>query len=110
MSRVRHCVECPRCLTRYLISLSPYDNGSYVMTANGCLDEYILYCCCRHRSLASQWKSNEVMVCSVSRTAYERGYGTAREIIPVDRKLRQRWPVDVTTYLNRWGSSDKSSD
>jgi len=29
--RIRHCVECPKCLTRYLVACSPYRNGSYLV-------------------------------------------------------------------------------
>ena len=28
MPRIRHCAECPKCGTRYLIAGSPYRNGS----------------------------------------------------------------------------------
>lgn len=31
MPRVRYCVECPKCRTRYLPSSSPYRNGSYLI-------------------------------------------------------------------------------
>ncbi|HZD09509.1 MAG TPA: hypothetical protein VE176_14735, partial [Candidatus Limnocylindrales bacterium] len=43
MLRIRHCVECPKCLTRYLIAFSPYSNGSYLVpTVYGSSEEYIL--------------------------------------------------------------------
>ena len=110
MSRVRHCVACPRCLTRYVISLSPYDNGAYVIPAvEGGGDEYILYCSCRSPSVPCRWKASEVMLCYVLKTAYVRGHGTAREITPVDPCRRERWPVDVGKYLNRWRSPRKNS-
>jgi len=28
--RIRHCIECPKCRTRYLVGYSPYRNGSYL--------------------------------------------------------------------------------
>jgi hypothetical protein len=44
-SRVRHYVECPKCLTRYLPGFSPYRSGSYLMPlAEGFADEWTLYC------------------------------------------------------------------
>ena len=110
MLRARHCIECPRCLTRYVISLSPYDNGSYVIPAvEGSGDEYILYCSCSRRSVRCRWESSEVMLCNVMKAAYKRGHGTAREIIPVDPKLRERWPVDVNKYLNQSRAARKGS-
>ena len=33
--RIRHCVECPKCHTRYLVGFSPYRNGSYLMPLSG---------------------------------------------------------------------------
>ena len=110
MSRVRHCIECPKCLTRYVVSRTPYANGAYVIPAvEGSRDEYILYCSCDSRSVRCLWKSSEVMLCHVMTAAYDRGYGTAREITPVDPTLRERWPVDVAKYLARLGSRRKSS-
>ena len=110
MSRVRHCIECPKCLTRFVISRTPYDNGAYVIpTIEGSGDEYILYCSCNSRTVPCRWKSSEVMLCSVLKAAYQRGYGTAREIIPVDARLRERWPVDVGSYLSQWRSPRKNS-
>jgi hypothetical protein len=84
MSRIRHCVECPRCLTRYLIGFSPYRNGSYlVATLNGSAEEYALYCCCRGLPVVTPWRWRETKACEVSHEAYDRGYGTPEEIVPV---------------------------
>jgi len=33
--RIRHCVECPKCLTRHLIGFSPYGNRPYLVS-EGC--------------------------------------------------------------------------
>jgi len=30
--RIRRCLECPKCHTRYLLGFSPYSNGSYVVS------------------------------------------------------------------------------
>ena len=49
------------------------------------------------------------MLCTVSRAAYERGYGTVYEVAPVDRKLRGRMAVDVSPYLDRWRSTGRDS-
>jgi len=47
-ARIRHCVQCPKCFTRYLFSRSPYRNGSYLIpTVPHSSDEYALYCSCR---------------------------------------------------------------
>jgi len=113
MPRIRHCVECPKCRTRYLISCSPYRNGSYLIpTVDGCWDEYILYCSCRKGSVASRWKWSEVVTCNVLKAAYERGYGTPDEIMPVNDQSRDRWSFDVSHYLNQWKSPHrpKNSD
>jgi len=79
MLRIRHCLECPRCRIRYVISLAPYQNGSYlVSSANGSCEEYILFCSlCR---LSSRWHTAEVMLCEVSNAAYQRGYGTEEDV------------------------------
>lgn len=100
MFRVRQCVECPRCRTRYVISRNPYNNGSYVIPAvKGSCDEYLLYCSCSGRSVSCRSESSEVILCYVPRADYERGYGRAREITPVEAKLRERWPLNVSKYL-----------
>ncbi len=110
MLRVRHCLQCPKCLTRYVISLTPYRNGAYVIPAvsAGC-EEYVLYCCCSHPSVPCRYRSNDVMLCHVAKAAYDRGYGTEREITAVDRRLRDRWEMDVGKYLNQWTSPRKNS-
>jgi hypothetical protein len=80
-ARVRHCVECPSCRTRYLVGLSPYPNGSYLLsTTVGSWDEYTLYCSCRRPAATSRWKWNEMKPREVSTAAYHRGYGTHEEI------------------------------
>jgi hypothetical protein len=82
-SFLRHCVECPKCLTRYLIAFSPYCNGSYLIrTAAGFSEEYILYCSCGQPPASSRWRWNEVRRYAVSKTAHGRGFGTPEEIVP----------------------------
>lgn len=108
MLRVRHCVECSRCHTRYLVSRSPYHNGSYLIpTVQGSLDEYALYCSCQR--VLSLWRWCEVMACEVSSAAYERGYGTAEEIFPTIEP-REPWSFDAGKYLNWVGSTEKERD
>ncbi len=64
---LRHCVECPKCHTRYLIAFSPYCNGSHLQrTAGGFSEEYILYCSCGRPPVSSRWRWSEVMRCAVS--------------------------------------------
>jgi hypothetical protein len=88
-SRVRHCVECPKCFTRYLPAYSPYHNGSYLMPlSNGFADEWTLYCACGRPPISSRWSWSDLKLYAVSHRAHERGYGQPEEIVPVDRKSR----------------------
>jgi hypothetical protein len=81
-SRIRHCVECPKCCTRYLVGFSPYPNGSYMRTLlDGFGDEWILYCTCVKPATASLWKGRQLNLHVVSRQAYGRGYGSPEEIV-----------------------------
>lgn len=99
--RIRHCVECSSCRTRYLVSLSPYRNGSYLIpTLRGCLEEFALYCSCSKAAPPSLWRWNEVWTCDVSNVAYDRGYGTAEEITAINDCPGESWSLDVSTYLN----------
>lgn len=107
MSRIRHCVECPNCFTRYLISFTPYSNGAYLRpVVSGCWDEYILYCSCRRGGGLSRFRANEEIACKVSNAAFERGFGTSAEIRPV-RKAREPWFFDAPRYLNDWKAQDR---
>jgi len=97
MSRVRHCVECPKCSTRYLLAFSPYGNGSYLVpTAYGSSNEYTLYCSCCAPQAVSRWKWDETKACEVTKAAYERGYGTSEEILAVPNKV---WPIDISDCI-----------
>jgi hypothetical protein len=80
--RVRHCLECPKCLTRYLIASSPYGNGSYVIpTVPYLWEEFTLYCACGKPAASSRWRWSELITCKVSKAAHQRGYGTSEEIV-----------------------------
>ncbi len=82
MLRIRQCVECPKCLTRYLLAFSPYSNGSYLVpTVYGSSEEYTLYCSCRPAPFGSRRRWNEMKIYEVSKAAYDRGYGTPAEIV-----------------------------
>lgn len=108
MSRVRHCVQCPTCRTRYLLSFSPYGNGSYLITsAYGSLEEYALYCSCRGVPMAIRMRWNDVKKCEVSKAAYERGYGAPNEIFPIENESADLPPLDVAKYLDNWKSLEK---
>lgn len=97
MPRFRHCVECQKCGIRYLVSCSPYQNGSYLLPAiERSWDEYILYCQCK--AAPGRWKSSEFKNCEVSAAAFERGYGTAEEIT-VMRAAQHEWSVDLSRYM-----------
>ena len=95
-ARVRHCVECPKCLTRYLLGFSPYRNGSYLLPlVAGFLDEWTLYCACGRPPTSSRWAWNELKLCAVSNQAHDRGFGPPEEIVPVGCRAIQvracRW-------------------
>ena len=60
-ARVRHCVECRECRTRYLIGFSPYRNGaSLVSSGAGGPEAWVLYCCCRNPPASSHWVGDEL--------------------------------------------------
>jgi len=80
-ARLRHCVECPECCTRYLIGFSPYSNGAYLVSVMSEAEEdYRLFCSCRWTRVRSRWNRNDLKVYEVSNEAYVRGYGSAHEI------------------------------
>lgn len=82
MRFIRHCVECPKCQTRYVIGFSPYANGSILQRAHvGFLEEYILYCSCGSPPVCSRWNERQLSTYSVCKTAHKRGYGSHREIL-----------------------------
>jgi hypothetical protein len=84
--RIRHCVECPKCWTRYLFARSPYFNGSYLIpTVTGSLEEYTLYCSCATMPVRSHWRWDEVKTYKVSKAAYDRGFGTPDEVFAIGR-------------------------
>ena len=86
--RVRHCVECPKCKTWYLIAFSPYTNGAYLVRAGeGSGQEYTLYCLCDGADPPTRWRWCEVKTCEVVKPAHERGYGSRDEIWPIKRGL-----------------------
>ena len=80
--RIRHCVECPKCQTRYLVGASPYGNGSYLIS---CLTKdsevHILYCACDRSAISNPWR--ELKKYAVSSRAQDRGYGPPEEIVLV---------------------------
>jgi hypothetical protein len=87
MLRVRHCVECPKCRTRYLPGFSPYRNGSYLEPLTENLSAgWTLYCSRRAPNVASQWSWNDLKPYAVSTRAHGRGYGTPDEIWDVSPK------------------------
>jgi len=87
--RIRHCVECPKCCTRYLIGFSPYRNGSFLVSfVAGSLEEYTLFCSCGRPAIHSRWRWSELKTYAVSNRAYDRGYGPPEEIVPVNNERR----------------------
>jgi hypothetical protein len=87
---IRHCVECSRCLTRYLIGFSPYPNGSYLVPLiQGTAEEWILYCSCCQPPTSSRCSWSELKMYAVCSQAHDRGYGRPEEIVPVDSRARR---------------------
>lgn len=81
MPFLRHCVECPKCHTRYLIGFSPYRNGASLVRIGARLsDEYILYCSCSNPPVSSRWHGDQIKKYQVSKAAHSRRYGTPEEI------------------------------
>jgi hypothetical protein len=108
MACVRHCVECPRCLARYLIGFSPYSNGSYmVRNAPGSGAEYVLYCSCRGPFVSSLWKADEVKSYEVSKTAHDRGFGTPEEIVRIRYNSANSRPLDTKVVRSILADRDK---
>ena len=86
-SRVRHCVECPKCCTRYLVGFSPYRNGSYLLPVTpGSHEEWTLYCSCLTPPSPTRWSWYELEPYEVSGTAHLRGYGPPEEIVRLVRE------------------------
>src|SRR5512146_1585927 len=88
--RIRHCVECPKCRTRYLLGGSPYANGAYLLEVPGTGEPHTLYCPCGKSASVSRWSESKTFI--VSTPAYDRGYGTPDEILPLSSKDQQRTP------------------
>jgi hypothetical protein len=82
---IRHCVECSRCSTRYLIGFSPYPNGSYLVPlVEGAWEEWILYCSCAQPHSSSRYSWSELKMYAVCSQAHGRGYGRPEEIVLVE--------------------------
>jgi hypothetical protein len=100
MRFVRHCVECPKCLTRYLIGFSPYGNGSYVVrNVPGSRAEYVLYCSCRTPFLSSRWWADEIKSYELSKIAHDRRYGTPEEIVETGYSSQYSTPLDTAELV-----------
>jgi hypothetical protein len=84
--RIRHCVECPKCPTRYLIGFSPYRNGSYLLPLGASSsEEWTLYCSCARLAIPSGWCWGELKMYVVSGQAHSCGYGLPEEIAAVSK-------------------------
>lgn len=79
--RIRRCVECPKCHTRYLLGFSPYRNGSYLSpTLVASSEECTLYCSCGRPAVCTRVRYSEMKTYTVAKVAHYRGYGTSQEI------------------------------
>jgi|SRR5579863_6020302 len=105
--RVRHCVECPECCTRYLIGFSPYLNGAYLVSfVSETSEEYKLICSCRRPAVCSRWNGRDLKTYSVSNEAYARGYGEAEEIWQLKDRVERNLSL-MSLNLHREGRRDE---
>ena len=86
---LRHCVDCPKCLTRYLMTASPYSNGSLLLRTSVESDEFLLYCTCMQPPVLSRWTWALAIRCAVSKSVYMRGFGTQQEVVQVGKRARK---------------------
>jgi len=85
--RIRRCVECPKCHTRYLIAFTFYRNGAFLMSPIAETSrEYALYCSCGRPANVSHWSWNQLKRYKVANEAHDRGYGSPEEIVPLAEK------------------------
>jgi hypothetical protein len=87
--RLRHCVECPSCHTRYIIGFSPYGNGSYLVANSEDAELHMLFCSCSTERGSHPFKMSALKMYFVTHEAHERGYGSPDEIVLVDGEKRQ---------------------
>jgi hypothetical protein len=86
--RIRRCVECPKCHTRYLIASSPYANGAFLTcSVVGSSEEYVLFCPCGSPPKVSWWGQGELKQYAISPRAHDRGYGSSDEIVSLGHEL-----------------------
>lgn len=82
--RIRHCVECPECRTRYVIGFSPYDNGTCLLIRReGNSERYTLLCSCGEPFSITRLHEKALIRCVVLTCAYQRRYGSSDEIAPL---------------------------
>jgi hypothetical protein len=82
--RIRQCVECAWCRTRYLIGFSPYANGSYLLPSNRRdVEEYRLHCSCGKAPARLVWSDPRAY--AVSSSAHARGFGAPDEVVAIER-------------------------
>ena len=82
--RIRSCVECPKCHTRYVIGSSPFPNGSYIVTQPSATPDLLrLYCICADLPSSYAFKFSELKMYAISEWAERRGYGSTEEIVMV---------------------------
>ena len=101
-ARIRHCLQCPKCLTRYLVSASPYGDGSYLVhTTLHAVDEYLLYCACQTPAAVSRFRCGDLHRCEVTKDAHRRGFGSPEEIVAIRRDDSSSWSFDIEKYVNQ---------
>jgi len=53
--------------------------------AVGISEEWTLYCSCGRPPISSRWRWSELKTYAVPNPAYDRGYGSPKEIVPLAR-------------------------
>ncbi len=82
--RIRHCVECPECHTRYMIGFSTYQNGTLPLRRREENSErYTLLCSCGEPFSITRFSEKMLIRYVVLTPAYRRGYGSPGEIVPL---------------------------
>jgi len=106
--RLRHCVVCPECSTRYLIGFSPYLNGSYLVSfVTESSEEYRLLCACHRPPVCSRWNWRELKLYVVSNGAYARGYGSPKEMWLFRQRTDQDPGFFNANLIERKGNRDR---
>ena len=83
-SRIRSCVECPNCHTRYLIGFSSHSNGSYIVShPQRAAVMHRLYSTCSNSPSPYAFKFSKLKMYDISDWADRHACGSPEEIVLV---------------------------